>query len=136
MYVWVWLVVIRTIWSYVDVIDLKINILNVRTYLFIVSYCTVVLDVMMFWKKNLFCVSCMSDYDSYKKSFFYILWLLMYYLRKYTEWCSDAPSAIFSSTVRHYGSRSIKNSRQKLNDTKTYVITYVELQSGKLINKM
>ena len=31
--------------------------------------------------------------------------------------------------------RRTENSRQKINDTKNYVITYVELQAGNLINK-
>ena len=109
-----------------------------RTYVPIYNkllYCRTWCDDVL-KKKSFLCV--MYEWLRFvqKIFFLYILWLLMYYLRKYTEWCSDAPSAIFSSTVRHYGSRSIKNSRQKLNDTKTYVITYVELQSGKLINKM
>ena len=59
----------------------------------------------------------------------------MHYVREDTERYGDACSMIFVSMTRHYVIRRTENSRQKINDTKNYVITYVKLQSSKLINK-
>ena len=51
-------------------------------------------------------------------------------MTKYLEY-----SSISSCTTRHYVFCGTKNSRQKTNSTKTYVITRWYLQSGKLIKK-
>ena len=87
------------------------------------------------WKKFIRILLCMSDHSTYKKLFFYMLWLPVHCVWENTERYDDTPCVIFVSTTRHYVSCSTENSRQKINDTKNYVITYRKLQPGKLINK-